>query len=114
MRINIIDNTVQEPNETFNVTLQLRTSCLPVNLAVEQPFTITIIDDEGQLIFLIICYILICNCMNIELIVEFSKVTYSGRETSGVITVTLNLLGGTASINFSVNILTSPVTATGE
>ena len=52
--INIIDDTVQENNETFNVTLQLQplSSCLPVTLAIagENSFTITIIDDEGYYI----------------------------------------------------------------
>ena len=45
--INIIDNKIQEPNETFNVALQLQSSCLPVALIGQDTFTITIIDDEG-------------------------------------------------------------------
>ena len=52
--INIIDDTMQEYNETFNVTLQLEplSSCLPITLAIagENSFTITIIDDEGYYI----------------------------------------------------------------
>lgn len=49
----------------------------------------------------------------IELIVEFNKAIYNGTETSGVIVVILNLLGGTSSINFNVTLSTLPVTATG-
>lgn len=50
MSLNIIDNTVQEPNETFNVTFSLQTGCL-LNVALigEISFTVTIIDDEGYL-----------------------------------------------------------------
>ena len=51
IQINIIDNTIQEPNETFNVALQLQSSCLPISLIGEDSFTITIVDDEGYLIF---------------------------------------------------------------
>ena len=43
MNINIIDDTVQEHNETFTVTLQLAPSCLPVTLIGENSFNITII-----------------------------------------------------------------------
>lgn len=39
---------------------------------------------------------------------------YHERETSGIIIITLNLLGGTASVNFNVSVSTSPVTATGN
>ena len=49
----------------------------------------------------------------IELMVEFNKAIYNGTETSGVIVVILNLLGGTSSINFNVTLSTLPVTATG-
>ena len=52
VRINILHDTVQEYNETFNVTLQLQPdfSChLPITLNGENSFTITIIDDEGCL-----------------------------------------------------------------
>ena len=48
------------------------------------------------------------------LMVEFNQTMYSGKETSGEILVTLNLLGGTAMKDFTVNILTSPISATGN
>jgi len=52
--------------------------------------------------------------MYVDLMVEFNQTTYSGKEASGVIIIALNLLGGTASKSFTVNILTSPVSATGS
>lgn len=51
MSINIIDNTIQEPNETFNVSFHLQESCLPISIIGNNSFTITIIDDEGHLMF---------------------------------------------------------------
>jgi len=46
--VDIIDDTVQEENETFSLTVDLQPSCLPVNINGDQSFTITIIDDEGN------------------------------------------------------------------
>ena len=46
--------------------------------------------------------------------VEFNQTIYHGREASGVVKVTLNLLGGTASVNLNVTVSTLPVTATGS
>lgn len=51
MNINIIDDTVQEYNETFNIAFTLQQECLDINLIGENSFNITIIDDEGYLIF---------------------------------------------------------------
>ena len=50
--INIIDNTVQEPNETFNITLELQSNCLNISLIGENSTSVTIIDDEGCLMCL--------------------------------------------------------------
>jgi len=50
----------------------------------------------------------------IELRVQFSDNEYVGREESGSIIMTINLLGGTASNDFTVSVTTSPMTATGE
>lgn len=49
-----------------------------------------------------------------ELAVEFNQTMYKGREASGAIIVTLNLLGGTASKNFDVTVSTLQVSATGK
>jgi len=46
--VNIIDDTVQEENETFSLTIDLQSSCLPVTINGDHSFTITIIDDEGN------------------------------------------------------------------
>ena len=46
--MNIIDDTVQEENETFSLTVDLQSSCLPVTINGDHSYTITIIDDEGN------------------------------------------------------------------
>ena len=45
--------------------------------------------------------------------VEFSNLTYSGTESLGVISVSINLLGGTANESLYVNISTLPGSALG-
>lgn len=56
--ISIVNDRVQEYNETFNVTatLQLQSRCLPMTLIGEKNFTITIIDDEGYIKYFNIPY----------------------------------------------------------
>lgn len=112
MNIKIIDDNLQEYNETFNVTMQLQSSCLPIALTGEKHLTVTIIDDEGYLILNNISYSFMY-LLYTELTVQFNQTSYSGREESGVIIVILSLLGGIASKNFNVRIVTSPVSATG-
>ena len=46
--VNIIDDSVQEENETFSLTVDLQSSCLPVTINGDHSYTITIIDDEGN------------------------------------------------------------------
>ena len=59
-------------------------------------------------------YVLLCVITLIELTVQFSTTTFSGREESGSIIVTVDLLGGTASHDFTVSVTTLSATATGE
>ena len=49
-----------------------------------------------------------------ELTIQFSNTTFSGTEKSALIKVSTNLLGGTASHDFTIFITTSPVNANGE
>ncbi|XP_065905004.1 uncharacterized protein [Dysidea avara] len=91
--VDIIDNTVQEKNKTLSLTVDLQSGCLPVTINGDHSFTITIIDDE-------------------ELTVQFNDTKYFGTEESGYIIVSIDLLGGTASHDFNVSVITSPVTAT--
>ena len=49
--ISIVNDTVQEYNETFDLTLQLQSTCLPITVIGENFFNFTIIDDEGYLTF---------------------------------------------------------------
>ena len=44
--IDIINDMIQEDNETFNITLRLLQSCLSLNLDTASSI-VTIIDDEG-------------------------------------------------------------------
>ena len=112
--ISIVNDTVQEYNETFDLTLQLQSTCLPITLIGETFLNFTIIDDEGYFTFQYYILIHVTLFVYTELTVEFSQVTYNGTESSDVITITLTLYGGTASFDFNVNVSTSPLTATGK
>ena len=50
----------------------------------------------------------------IELMVQFSKNSYSGSEESGVVPVTLSLLGGTSTRDITVTVILSERTAKGK
>ena len=45
--VDIIDDGIQEDNETFYITLGLLPSCLPLELGIAQS-TVTIINTEGN------------------------------------------------------------------
>ena len=51
--IDIINDMIQEDNETFNITIILLSSCLSLSLGTSSS-TVTIIDDEGSFIIAII------------------------------------------------------------
>ena len=46
--MNVVNDSVQEENETFSLTVDLQSSCLPITINGDHSFTITIIDDEGN------------------------------------------------------------------
>ena len=110
--MDIIDNTVQEKNKTLSLTVDLQSGCLPVTINGDHSFTITIIDDEGNDVLVCCMYYYVITL--IELTVQFNDTKYFGTEESGYIIVSIDLLGGTASHDFNVSVITSPVTATGE
>ena len=112
--ISIVNDTVQEYNETFDLTLQLHSTCLPITLIGETFLNFTIIDDEGYFTFQYYILIHVTLFVYTELTVEFSQLTYNGTESSDVIIITLTLYGGTASFDFNVNVSTTPLTATGK
>jgi len=111
--VNIINDAIQEENETFSFVVNLQSGCLPVTIKGDDSFTITIIDDESNDIPTV-CHWLLCVISLLELTVQFTNSTYFGSEKSGYIVLTIELLGGTASHDFNVSVTTSPVTATGE
>ena len=45
--IDIINDMIQEDNETFNITIRLLPNCLSLSLGISSS-TVTIIDDEGM------------------------------------------------------------------
>ena len=53
----------------------------------------------------------------IVIMVQFSHSTFTGDEASGVLRVTLSLVGGTSAVNFTVTVIPSdqsPPSAKGE
>ena len=47
--IDIVNDMIQESNETFNITIKLFTSCLSISLG-NSSARVTIIDDDGMMI----------------------------------------------------------------
>ena len=45
--VDIIDNMIQDGNRTFNVSIRLISTCLPVTINSDTT-TVTITDDEGR------------------------------------------------------------------
>ena len=45
--VDIIDDMIQEDNETFNIAIRLLPSCLSLSLGTSSS-TVTIIDDDGN------------------------------------------------------------------
>ena len=46
LKINIIDDKIQETNETFSIDISLLSTCLPLVLGTSSS-TVTIIDNDG-------------------------------------------------------------------
>ena len=51
--VDIIDDTVQEDNETFSLAVNLQSTCLPVFIVDDQLYNITILDNEGIVIVML-------------------------------------------------------------
>ena len=52
--IDIINDTIQEGNETFNIAIRLLPSCLSLSLGTSSS-TVMIIDDDGMIVLRITC-----------------------------------------------------------
>ena len=55
--VDIIDDMIQEDNETFNITIRLLPSCLSLLLGTSSS-TVTVIDNDGKIITMI-CVIIV-------------------------------------------------------
>ena len=58
--VDIIDNMIQDGNKTFNVSIRLIPTCLPVTIN-SHTITVAIIDDEGSVATFITAHIRICD-----------------------------------------------------
>ena len=59
--IDIIDDMIQEDNETFNITIRLLPSCLSLSLGTSSSI-VMIIDDEGIYAYLYLIETIISCC----------------------------------------------------
>ena len=57
--ISIIDDTVQEGNETFKIAIQLLPSCVPLMLGSPSSSIVTIIDNDGMTYFIALLLLLL-------------------------------------------------------
>ena len=78
--VDIIDDMIQEDNETFNITIRLLPSCILLSLDTSSS-TVTIIDDDVSVIS-----------------VGFIQDQFSGSEAMGFVMVNLELAGGTSAM----------------
>jgi len=46
--LDVIDNTVQDGNKNFSITMRLISTCLPITIKSDTS-NVTVIDDEGMI-----------------------------------------------------------------
>ena len=110
--VDIINDMIQEDNETFNITIRLLPTCLSLTLGTSSS-TVAITDNDGNSNNMYISNVVIVIVI-IEVVIEFQSTTFSGTETSGVISVTVVIPGriiGSRDIRVPVSF--TPLTAVG-
>ena len=110
--VDIINDMIQEDNETFSIAIRLLPSCLLLSLGTSSS-TVTIIDNDGTHNNMYISDIIIAIIIIVAML-SFESSTFSGSESSGVISVTVIISGGiTSSSDISVPITFTKENATG-
>ena len=115
MNIPVTDDNIAEGDETFSMSLTVPSSLGPViTTGTVTSATVIIIDTTGK------CYqcsdssvVILC----VEIRVRFVSSRYTGRETSGFVLVTVELVRGTSAYPFNVTVTPSeqsPVSAEGN
>ena len=108
--IDIINDMIQEDNETFNIAIRLLPSCLLLSLGTSSS-TVMIIDDEGSYIIVINTYYDYCPLV---IMIDFASSSFTGSESDQVVSVQIMILGGiVSSENIDVNITFDSITAIG-
>ena len=94
--VDIINDMIQEDNETFNIAIRLLPSCLSLSLGTSSS-TVTIIDNDGtnNNMYISCCYCDYYYCT--VAMITFSSSAFNGSELSGVISVTVMISGGIVS-----------------
>ena len=112
--VDIIDNMIPEEDKMFTITIRLISTCLPVIIDSDIT-TVTVIDDDGKIVIIVIVHPLhyCCSLVHLVLRVQFASHTFSGSESSGEILVTINISGRTPNVDISVSLNFSKETATG-
>ena len=116
--IDIIDDMIQEDNETFNIEIRrLLPNCLSSELAISSS-TVTIIDNDGNINFNIVKFLVIMIIITVTVFVvakiQFASSIFSGDEASGILSVIIIILGGvTSSKDIDIPIMFTDKTAAG-
>ena len=115
--IDIIDDMIQEDNETFNIEIRLLSNCLSSALAISSS-TVTITDNDGTINFNIVKFLVIMIIITVTVFVvakiQFASSMFSGDEASGRLSVVIIILGGvTSSKDINIPIMFTNKTATG-
>ena len=115
MNIPVTDDSIVEGDETFSMSLTVPSSLGPgITTGTITSATVTIIDTTGK------CYhcsdssvVILC----VEIRARFVSNQYTGREASGFVLVTVELVRGTSAYPFNVTVTPSeqsPVSAEGN
>ena len=96
--VDIINDMIQEDNETFHITIRLLPSCLSLSLGTSSS-TVTIIDDEGICMIRNINMCLYYDCYHYHTVavIDFTSPTFRGSESDEVVSVQVMILGGIVS-----------------
>ena len=113
--IDIINDMIQEDNETFNITIRLLPNCLSLSLRTSSS-TVMIIDDDGIYIHILIYTIMVDTYYyhSLVIMIDFASSRFNGSESDEVVAVQIMTLGGIISTkNFDVNITFVSISADG-
>ena len=112
--IDIIDDTIQENNETFNIAIRLVPSCLSLSVGTASS-TVTIVDNDEQGMQLLneVMWQLVYILTSVDLVVCFSESQLNVTEDQGSAMIVLTLTVP-SPFDISVTVISTNGSALGQ